>query len=157
MKRVTCTLYSSWCIIICLVIPILSLLLFIQSLYSLFKLQIYLYNERRKKLQEDRIQLLKTKQRALQRSQEKCLREKEHLAQGIVQCGLLQSPDEIVHCFAKEKTKSAKVKALKAQINFRRKVLEQTHSDKDVCFLKESKATFCRRAGFQSSEITPTI
>ena len=33
-KRVTCTLYSTWCIMICLVILILSLLLFIQSLYS---------------------------------------------------------------------------------------------------------------------------
>ena len=41
MKRVTCTLYSTWCIMICLVIPILSLLLFIQSLYSLSKLQIF--------------------------------------------------------------------------------------------------------------------
>ena len=29
-----CTLYSTWCIMICLVIPSLSLLLFIQSLYS---------------------------------------------------------------------------------------------------------------------------
>ena len=40
MKRVTCTLYSTWCIMICLVIPILSLLLFIQSLYSLSKLHL---------------------------------------------------------------------------------------------------------------------
>ena len=39
MKRVTCTLYS---IMVCLVIPILSLLLIIQSLYSLSKLQILL-------------------------------------------------------------------------------------------------------------------
>ena len=31
-----CTIYSTWCIMICLVIPILSLLLFIQSLYSPF-------------------------------------------------------------------------------------------------------------------------
>ena len=37
-----CTIYSTWCIMICLVIPILSLLLFIQSLYSLSKLLIYL-------------------------------------------------------------------------------------------------------------------
>ena len=41
MKRVTCTLYSTWCIMICLVISILSLLLFIQSLYSLSKLQLF--------------------------------------------------------------------------------------------------------------------
>ena len=37
----TCTLYSTWCIMICLVILILSLLLFIQSLYSLSKLQFF--------------------------------------------------------------------------------------------------------------------
>ena len=42
MKRVACTLYtcSTWCIMICLVIPILSLLVFIQSLYSLCKLHL---------------------------------------------------------------------------------------------------------------------
>ena len=37
-----CTIYSTWCIMICLVIPILSLLLFIQSPYFLSKLQIFL-------------------------------------------------------------------------------------------------------------------
>ena len=37
-----CTIYSTWCIMICLVILILSLLLFIQSPYSLSKLFIYL-------------------------------------------------------------------------------------------------------------------
>ena len=43
MKRVTCTLYNTWCIMICLVIPILSLLLCVQSLYSLSKLQFFIY------------------------------------------------------------------------------------------------------------------
>ena len=38
MKWVTYTLYSTWCIVICLMIPIVSLLLFIQSLHSLSKL-----------------------------------------------------------------------------------------------------------------------
>ena len=36
MKLVTSTFYSTWCIMICLVIPILSLLLCIQSLRSLY-------------------------------------------------------------------------------------------------------------------------
>ena len=83
--------------------------------------------------------MAKTKQNALQKSQEKCLRQKEHLTQDIVQCGLWQSPDEIVHGLAKQKTKSVKVKALKAQINFRRKVLEQTHSDKDVFVFSKNR------------------
>ena len=72
-----------------------------------------LYTERKKKLQEDQIQLLTTKQRALQKSQEMSLRQKEHLTKDIVQCGLWQSSDEIFHGLAKHKTKSAKVKALK--------------------------------------------
>ena len=39
-----CTIYSTWCIMICLVILILSLLLFMQSLYIfLSKLQIFLH------------------------------------------------------------------------------------------------------------------
>ena len=37
-----CTIYSTWCIMICLVIPILSLLLFIQSLSKLQIFFIYL-------------------------------------------------------------------------------------------------------------------
>ena len=59
-----------------------------------------LYTERKKKLQEDRIQLLQTKQKALQKSEERCLCQKEHLTQDIVQCGLWQSPDEIFHGLA---------------------------------------------------------
>ena len=51
MKRVTCTLYSTWCIMICLVIPILSLLLFIHpyipflncTFFHLLVLYIFLY------------------------------------------------------------------------------------------------------------------
>ena len=98
-----------------------------------------LYTERKKKLQEDRIQLLETKQKALQKSQEKCLCQKEILTKDIVQCGLRQSSDEIFHGLAKHKTKSAKVKALKAQINFRRKVLEQTHLDQSLFVFSKNR------------------
>ena len=49
MKRVTCTIYSTWCIMLCLVTLILSLLLFIQSQYSFSKLHnffVYLHQYR---------------------------------------------------------------------------------------------------------------
>ena len=49
-----------------------------------------------------------------------------------MQCGLWQTHDDIMKGLAKEKSKSAKVKALKAQLNFRRRVLEQKHPDKEV-------------------------
>ena len=41
---------------------------------------------------------------------------------------------------SKLKTKKEKVKTLKTQLNFRKKVLEQTHTEKDVFFIiKQSK------------------
>ena len=49
-----------------------------------------------------------------------------------MQCGLWQTHDDIAKGLAKERSKSAKLKALKAQLNFRRRVLEQKHPDKEV-------------------------
>ena len=91
-----------------------------------------LYEERRKQMLEEWTQLLKAKEQALQAAKEKFLRQKEQLTQEIVQCGLWQTHDDIAKGLAKEKSKSAKLKALKAQLNFRRRVLEQKHSDKEV-------------------------
>ena len=91
-----------------------------------------LYADRRKQMQEERTQLLKAKQQALQAAKEKALRQKEQLTQEIVQCGLWQTHDDIMKGLAMEKSKSAKIKALKAQLNFRRRVLEQQHPDKEV-------------------------
>ena len=50
----------------------------------------------------DALAMAKKKQNTLQ---EKCLRQKEHLTQDIVQCGLWHSPDEIVHGLANRKQK----------------------------------------------------
>ena len=78
------------------------------------------------------MKLLEAKRRALQAAKEKSLRQKEQLTQEIVRCGLWQTHRDIVTALSKEKSKSAKLKALKAQLNFRKKVLEQRHPDKDV-------------------------
>ena len=91
-----------------------------------------LYKSRRKQMQEERMKLLEAKRRALQAAKEKSLRQKEQLTQEIVRCGLWQTHRDIVTALSKEKSKSAKLKALKAQLNFRKKVLEQRHPDKDV-------------------------
>ena len=45
---------------------------------------------------------------------------------------LKKTHDDIAKGLAKLKSKSAKLKALKSQLNFRRRVLEQKHPDKDV-------------------------
>ena len=91
-----------------------------------------LYEDRRKQMQEERTQLLKAKEQALQAAKEKSLRQKEQLTQEVVQCGLWQTHHDIMNGLGKEKSKSAKLKVLKVQLNFRNEVLEQKHPDKEV-------------------------
>ena len=65
-----------------------------------------------------RAQLLQAKQHALQAAQEKSLRWKEQLTNEILHYGLWQTHCDVENGLAKLKSKSAKLKALKAQINF---------------------------------------
>ena len=54
--------------------------------------------------------------------------------------GLWQSREQVDEKLGAIKTKKDKVKALKVQLDFRKKVLEQSHSDKDIFFItKQSK------------------
>ena len=62
--------------------------------------------------------------------------EKEKLTQEIKSVGLWTNQSEVDKALESIHTKTAKVKALKLQFNFRQKVLGQTHSDK--CLFKFS-------------------
>lgn len=86
---------------------------------------------------QERSQLLQAKQRALQATQEKKMREKERLTQEILQYGLWQTQHDVRKALSQLKFKSAKVKAIKAQLDFRTCVLEQKHPDKDVIFISK--------------------
>ena len=55
----------------------------------------------------------------------------------IMMYGLWQSEQEM-QGLDKLKTKTEKLKALKAQLDFRRKVLEQTNFDKEIFFLSKN-------------------
>ena len=71
---------------------------------------------------------------------QKKLKEKEQLTENIVAYGLWQSREQVTEKLSALKTKKEKVKALKVQLDFRKKVLEQTHAEKDVfCITKHSK------------------
>ena len=85
-----------------------------------------LYKQRRVKLLEDRAKVLRDKQLALQLLQEKKFREKEKLTEEIIAYGLWQSEEEVLGALQKMKSNSEKLKALKCQLDFRKKVLEQT-------------------------------
>ena len=118
------------------------------------RLQVNLYNARKRcKEIDEECQELSVRSRYLNErvaglqaalddigNERDCLLQKEQLTQEIVQCGLWQTHHDIVTGLGKEKSKSAKLKALKAQLNFRKKVLEQRHPDKDVfAFTRKGK------------------
>ena len=98
-----------------------------------------LYRERRCKFQEERTQALQAKQLALLRLQEKAIKEKEKLPNDLLLYGLWQSKSDVSQGLAKLHSKADKLKALKTQLAFRKKVLEQKHPDKDVFHLSKSR------------------
>ena len=98
-----------------------------------------LYNSRRQKLLAERAKLLQAKRLQLERLQAKKLKEKEDLVQMILRYGLWQSKHQIQEELLKLKTKKEKVTALKLQLDFRKKVLEQKHADKTLFFITKDK------------------
>ena len=86
-------------------------------------------------MQEEHAKLLLAKEQALFASQQRKLRQREKLTQDIIEYGLWQISDDISRGLSQLRSNSAKVKAIKAQLDFRKLVLEQTHPEKDVFFL----------------------
>ena len=92
-----------------------------------------MYTSRRQQLLEDRAQVLKEKQLALQKLQEKRLKEKEKITEDIMVYGLWQTEIQITEGLKMLRTNADKLKALKCQLDFRKKVLEQK-GPKEVFF-----------------------
>ena len=101
-----------------------------------------LYKDRRKQMLEERARLLQAKQHALQAAQEKSLRRKEQLTKEVLHYGLWQTHGDVKNGLGKLKSKTAKVKALKAQINFRKLVLQQKYPDKGVFSFSKNRKQF---------------
>ena len=74
------------------------------------------YKARKSKMLEERNEILRAKQAALARLQEKKVREKENLTQAMMVYGLWQTKEQIAQGIAKCKSNTSKLKALKAQL-----------------------------------------
>ena len=90
----------------------------------------HLYDERRKCMRAERVELLRAKQLAVLAAQERSMKQKEQLTQDIIKYGLWQSPAKITDGLSQLKSKTEKYKALKAQLHFRKKVLQQVPPNK---------------------------
>ena len=80
---------------------------------------------------------MQAKRLQLERLQAKKLKEKEELVQMILRYGLWQSKRQVQEELLKLKSKKEKVAALKLQLDFRKKVLEQKHADKTLFLLQK--------------------
>ena len=98
-----------------------------------------LYKDRREKIIKDRAEMLRAKEEALQAVREKLVKERERLSHEIMQYGLWQTAEDISVGLSKQKSKASKVKALKAQLNFRKRVLEQTHENKEIFYTTKNR------------------
>ena len=97
-----------------------------------------LYHTRRECIRQERIHQLQVKQQALELAHEKAIQEKEKLTNEILQYGLWQSTRDIQDGIAKLKTKKAQREAIKAQFQFRKRVLEQNPSSKDIFHMSKN-------------------
>ena len=98
-----------------------------------------LFKQRRENILEGRINALREKQHALETAHRRGLKRKEKLIENIVRYSLWQTKEDIVRGLAKQRSNSAKLNTLKAQLNFRKLVLKQkSYLDKDL-FSKNGK------------------
>ena len=89
------------------------------------------FRERQKAIEAQRAEALMNKQQQMYEAEQRALREKEKYTSDIVTYGLWQSPDDVVQKMSLL-TKTKQKLALKAQLRFRKHVLQQKHSDKDI-------------------------
>lgn len=100
------------------------------------------FRARRQEIEARREEALAKKAETIARRQLKEVQQKEKLTKGIETLGLWTSRDEIedgLQAFVKQVKKR---EALKLQINFRHKVLGQTHTNKDVFKFSHNRKQF---------------
>jgi hypothetical protein len=96
------------------------------------------FQERLKAIEGKRIEAMKLKEKELAEKKQRLVKKKEGLTNDILFFGLWQSKEDTTFHLDQIPTKQEKLKALKAQLNFRKSVLLQKPSDKSL-FLFSSK------------------
>ncbi len=90
------------------------------------------FKKRQEEMQTKRLNNLLKKENELAKKQRQAMIEKENLTKEISKVGLWSTPVEVETGLDCLTTKTAKVKALKLQLQFRQKVISQVHIDTSV-------------------------
>ena len=91
-----------------------------------------LFQHRREVMLEERAKIQRAKVKAVAEKRARERQEKQKLTEALLESGLWQTNEQIITGLASLKSKTAKLKALKCQLDFRKKVLQQTYPDKTV-------------------------
>lgn len=97
------------------------------------------FKERMKEIEQKRLLVLRAKEEELKKKKLKTLQRKENMTNDILYFGLWQSSDDVSQHLSEFQTKSEKIRALKAQLNFRKNVLKQKTSDKKLYIFSAGK------------------
>lgn len=101
------------------------------------------YRDRKKKVEERQAEMLMKRQQERARIQRKKQQEKEKLTKDIDAIGgLWMNSDDVRMGLGKIDKNTAKVKALKVQLNFRQKVLQQNCTDKSLFKFSQNRKQF---------------
>ena len=90
------------------------------------------YKKRKEEIEKHRRKIIEERDRERRNKEKKDEKRRKDLVDEILMIGLWQSADEVEKELRKVKSVSQKKKRLKTQINFRRYVLLQEHSDKSL-------------------------
>ena len=88
------------------------------------------FREKREEMITERAMLQRAKQETIAHKRIQARIERERLTSEIISIGLWTSRDLVESGLLQFRSKTAKLKALKVQLDFRRKVLQQTHPEK---------------------------
>lgn len=91
-----------------------------------------LFQQRRQAMLEERARVQRAKKQAIAHKRAQERKQKERLTEHIIQMGLWQTIEQVEAGLQKCKSKTAKINAIKTQIGFRKKILDQTHPNKLV-------------------------
>ena len=111
----------------------------LKSARALSPLQKSKFLKRREEIRVKRQEAVKSKEKEYLRKKEKELRVKETLTKKIQLVGLWTTRKEAEAGLQRLKSTKAKCDALKVQLNFRKKVLQQCHDDKSVFIFSHNK------------------
>ena len=104
----------------------------LQAARKLISTQRNAFHKRRDEIEMKRMKALEDKERETVKKREKELKVKEDLTLKIQQIGLWTGIEDVEMGLERLTSKKAKIDALKLQLNFRRKVLNQSHTEKSI-------------------------